>query len=91
MHEAIGTAAAIGVPLAIAGTVGFVVTGLFDKGLPPWAVGYVYLPAFAGIAITSFAIAPLGAKLAHRLPVVVLRRVFVVFLVGLALKMAWSV
>ena len=91
MHEAIGTAAAIGVPLAIAGTVGFVVTGLFDKGLPPWSIGYVYLPAFAGIAITSFAIAPLGAKLAHRLPVVVLRRVFVVFLVGLALKMAVSV
>ena len=91
MHEAIGTAAAIGVPLAIAGTVGFVATGLFDKGLPAWSLGYVYLPAFAGIAITSFAIAPWGAKLAHRLPVAVLRRVFVVFLVALALKMAISV
>lgn len=91
MHEAIGTAAAIGLPLALAGTIGFVVTGLFDKGLPPWSVGYVYLPAFAGIAITSFLIAPLGAKLAHRLPVVVLRRIFVVFLVALAVKMAVSV
>ena len=91
MHEAIGTAAAIGVPLAIAGTVGFVATGLFDKGLPPWSLGYVYVPAFAGIAVTSFAIAPLGAKLAHRLPVVVLRRVFVVFLLVLAVKMAVSV
>ncbi|MEQ1516679.1 MAG: sulfite exporter TauE/SafE family protein, partial [Usitatibacteraceae bacterium] len=91
MHEAIGTAAAIGVPLAIAGTVGFVVTGLFDKGLPEWSLGYVYLPAFAGIAVTSFVIAPLGAKLAHRLPVVVLRRIFVVFLVALAVKMAVSV
>ena len=91
MHDAIGTAAAIGVPLAIAGTVGFVATGLFDKGLPPWSLGYVYLPAFVGIAITSFAIAPLGAKLAHRLPVTVLRRVFVVFLVALAVKMAVSV
>lgn len=91
MHEAIGTAAAIGVPLAIAGTIGFVVTGLFDRDLPAWSLGYVYLPAFLGIAITSFAIAPLGAKLAHRMPVVVLRRVFVVFLVGLAIKMAISV
>ncbi|MEO8102941.1 MAG: sulfite exporter TauE/SafE family protein [Betaproteobacteria bacterium] len=91
MHEAIGTAAAIGVPLALAGTVGFVVTGLFDRGLPAWSLGYVYLPAFAGIALTSFAIAPLGAKLAHRLPVSVLRRVFVVFLVVLAVKMAVSV
>ncbi len=91
MHDAIGTAAAIGVPLAIAGTIGFVATGLFDKGLPMWSLGYVYLPAFAGIAVTSFAIAPLGAKLAHRMPVVVLRRVFVVFLVALAVKMAVSV
>ena len=91
MHEAIGTAAAIGVPLAIAGTVGFVVTGLYDHGLPPLGLGYVYLPAFAGIAVTSFLITPLGAKLAHRLPVVVLRRIFVVFLVALAVKMAVSV
>ena len=91
MHEAIGTAAAIGVPLAIAGTVGFVVTGMFDPGLPSWSLGYVFVPAFAGIAITSFAIAPLGARLAHRMPVVVLRRVFVVFLVVLAVKMAVSV
>lgn len=91
LHEAIGTAAAIGVPLALAGTVGFVVTGLFDPTLPAWSVGYVYLPAFAGIAITSFAVAPLGAKLAHRLPVNVLKKVFVIFLVGLAIKMAVSV
>jgi uncharacterized membrane protein YfcA len=91
MHEAIGTAAAIGVPLAIAGTIGFVITGMMDRELPPWSLGYVYLPAFAGIAATSFIIAPLGARLAHRLPVVVLRRVFVVFLVVLAAKMAISV
>jgi uncharacterized membrane protein YfcA len=91
MHEAIGTAAAIGVPLAIAGTVGFVATGMMDRELPPWSLGYVYLPAFAGIAITSFVVAPLGAKLAHRMPVVVLRRGFVVFLVALAAKMAVSV
>ena len=91
MHEAIGTAAAIGVPLAIAGSVGFVVTGLLDKGLPAESLGYVYVPAFIGISITSFLIAPLGAKLAHRLPVGVLRKIFVVVLVVLAVKMAVSV
>ena len=91
MHDAIGTAAAIGVPLALAGTVGFIVTGLLDKNLPAQSLGYVYLPAFIGISITSFLIAPLGAKLAHRLPVAVLRKIFVVVLVVLAVKMAIAV
>jgi uncharacterized membrane protein YfcA len=91
MHDAIGTAAAIGVPLAVAGTIGFVASGLLDKELPAWSLGYVYLPALAGIAITSFLVAPLGAKLAHRLPVGALRKVFVVFLLALAVKMAFSV
>ncbi|HEX4858246.1 MAG TPA: TSUP family transporter, partial [Usitatibacteraceae bacterium] len=70
---------------------GFVATGWSDPALPQGSLGYVYLPAFAGIAVTSILIAPLGAKLAHRLPVPVLRKVFVVFLVALALKMAVSV
>ena len=91
MHEAIGTAAAIGVPLAIAGTVGFVVTGMLDSGLPAQSLGYVYVPAFIGISVTSFLVAPLGAKLAHRLPVAVLRKIFAVVLVVLAVKMAVSV
>ncbi|MCE2989046.1 MAG: sulfite exporter TauE/SafE family protein [Nitrosomonadaceae bacterium] len=91
MHEAIGTAAAIGLPLALVGTIGFVVTGYADHGLPPWSVGYVYLPAFFGIALTSFIVAPYGARLAHRLPVETLKKVFMIFLVGLAIKMAVSV
>ncbi len=91
IHEAIGTAAALGVPLAIAGTLGFIVTGLFDADLPEWTLGYIYLPAFVGIAIVSTLIAPLGARLAHRLPVGILKKIFVVFLVALAVKMAVSV
>jgi uncharacterized protein len=91
MHEAIGTAAAIGVPLALVGTVGFIVTGLSDQTLPAWSVGYVYVPALVGIAVTSVLVAPYGARLAHRLPVETLRRVFMVFLIGLAIKMATSV
>ncbi len=91
LHHAIGTAAAIGVPLSIAGTLGFIATGWNDAALPEWSLGYVYLPAFAGIAATSILVAPLGAKLAHRLPVNVLKKIFVVFLVGLAVKMASAV
>lgn len=91
IHEAIGTSAAIGFPIALAGTLGYVATGMMDHDLPPWSLGYVYLPAFVGIAITSFLVAPWGAKLAHKLPVPVLKKIFMVFLVVLAIKMATSV
>lgn len=91
LHEAIGTAAAIGLPISIAGAIGFVATGLGDKTLPTGSWGYVYVPAFIGIALTSMAVAPFGARLAHRLPVDTLRKIFVVFMVALAIKMAWSV
>jgi uncharacterized membrane protein YfcA len=91
MHEAIGTAAAIGLPLALVGTIGFIATGLTDHALPDWSIGYVYLPAFFGIAFTSFIVAPYGARLAHRLPVETLKKVFMVFLISLAIKMAVSV
>jgi uncharacterized protein len=91
IHESIGTSSAVGFPIALAGTVGYVATGLLDHDLPKWSLGYVYLPAFIGIAITSFLVAPLGAKLAHRLPVATLKKVFMVFLVALAIKMAVSV
>jgi uncharacterized protein len=64
---------------------------MFDPDLPPWSLGYVYIPAFIGIAITSSLVAPIGAKLAHRLPVAVLKKIFMVFLLALAIKMAVSV
>ena len=91
IHDAIGTSSAVGFPIALAGTVGYVATGLLDSNLPPYSLGYVYIPAFIGIAITSFLVAPWGAKLAHRLPVATLKKVFMVFLVALAIKMAISV
>ena len=91
IHEAIGTSSAVGFPIALAGTIGYVATGAMDHNLPAWSVGYVYLPAFFGIAITSFLVAPIGAKLAHKLPVATLKKIFMVFLVALAIKMAMSV
>jgi uncharacterized membrane protein YfcA len=87
LKRAIGTAAANGFPIAVAGTAGYVLNGLRVEGLPEGSVGYVYLPALAIIVAASMPTAPLGARLAHRLPVKRLRIVFAVMLLGLALRM----
>ena len=90
-HRAIGTVAAMGFPLAIAGALGYVVSGWAASGLPPGSVGFVYVPAFVGISITSMLVAPFGAKLAHRLKGPTLRRIFAVFLLAMATKLATSI
>jgi len=68
MRQAIGTSAALGLPIAIAGTVGFIITGLGKDHLPPLSLGYVYLPALVGIVIGTFVTVPWGAKMAHSMP-----------------------
>ena len=90
MLQAIGTAAIIGFPIALAGSVGFVAAGWGQSGLPPHSVGYVYLPALLGITFASVLTAPLGAATAHRLPTRHLKRVFALLLYGLAAKMLLS-
>ncbi len=90
-HRAIGTVAALGFPLAIAGTTGYVAAGWRVPQLPPWSVGFVYLPALVGISSSSMLLAPLGARLAHRLPGATLRRIFAIFLIALMAKVAVSV
>ena len=87
MIHAIGTAAAIGFPIAVAGTVGYVAGGWGVVGLPPWSAGYVYGPALAGVTIASMAVAPLGVMVAHRTPTRVLRKVFAVLFFVLATRM----
>jgi uncharacterized membrane protein YfcA len=69
MRKAVATSAACGLPIAIAGASGYILTGWNESTLPEWSSGYVYWPAFAGIVIMSVIFAPLGAYLAHRLPV----------------------
>jgi uncharacterized membrane protein YfcA len=85
--QAIGCAAAIGFPIALAGTAGFITSGLVQGGLPPWSVGYVYLPAVLGIALTSVLLAPAGAAFAHRLQTRTLKRIFAGLLFVMATKM----
>jgi uncharacterized protein len=87
MLQAIGTAAAIGFPIALSGTIGFIVTGLRETGLPPYSVGFVYLPGMVGIVAASMLVAPLGAAAAHRLPTVWLKRIFAVLFYAMATRM----
>ena len=87
MHHAIGTSAAIGFPIAVAGTIGYVYTGLFDANLPSYSLGYVYLPGLAGVVCASVLTAPIGAKLAHSLPVNRLKQVFAVILAIMGTRM----
>jgi uncharacterized membrane protein YfcA len=87
VHHAIGTSAAIGFPIAVAGTVGYVLNGLSDVSLPDYSLGYVYLPALLGVVVTSVLTAPLGVRLAHSLPVDRLKRVFAVLLLVVGTRM----
>lgn len=90
VHTAIGTSAAIGFPIAVAGTVGFVLNGWRDGAVPSHAIGYVYLPALAGIVVVSVLFAPLGARLAHALPVDKLKKVFAVLLYAVGTRMLFK-
>jgi len=90
LKRAIGTAAAIGFPLALASTLGYVYSGWSAPGLPSGSLGFVYLPALGLIVATSVVTAPWGARVSHRLPVRKLRMVFGLLLFALALHMLAS-
>jgi uncharacterized protein len=87
LRRAIGTAAANGLPIAMAGTAGYVLHGLRVRDLPTPTLGFVYLPALGLVVLTSMLVAPLGAALAHRLPIKQLRTVFALLLYGFAVRM----
>ena len=90
VHHAIGTSAAIGFPIAVAGTAGYILNGLYIAGLPTPHLGYLYIPALLGIAFFSFFSAPYGAKLAHKTPVVTLKRIYAAFLIVVATRILWG-
>lgn len=89
MHNAIGTSAAIGFPIALAGAAGYLVNGL-SVDLPPHTLGYIYLPALIGVAAASIVTAPLGARLAHSLPIGGLKKIFALLLIIMGTKMLLS-
>jgi uncharacterized protein len=91
IHNAVATSAALGLPIAAAGTVGYLIAGLRQTDLPPYTVGYLNLPALFAIASASVFAAPAGARMAHRWPVVRLRRAFAALLYIVAAFFVWKV
>jgi uncharacterized membrane protein YfcA len=90
IHNAVATSAALGFPIALFGTLSNIYFGLNEPGLPPYSLGYIYLPALLLIAAASVTMAPLGARTAHRLPVQLLKKIFAVILYALAAYMLWK-
>lgn len=87
IRKAVATSSAIGFPIAVAGTIGFIVTGWSVSARPVMSVGYVNLPAFLSIVIASVLFAPVGAWIAHRISPVILKRIFAAFLIILGIRM----
>jgi uncharacterized membrane protein YfcA len=90
LHQAVATAAGVGFIIAIPGALGFLLLGLTDTSLPPGSIGYINLPALAAISLVSIFTAPIGARWAHSLSEVKLKRVFGIYLIGVATLMFYK-
>ncbi len=90
IHNAVATSAALGFPIALANASGYVLSGVSLAHLPPFSLGYIWLPALLVIASCSVMTAPLGAKAAHKLPVKRLKRIFASILYLLAVYMLYK-
>ncbi|WP_044415073.1 sulfite exporter TauE/SafE family protein [Halarcobacter anaerophilus] len=90
VKKAIGTSAAVGFPIAVSGTLGYIINGWSNTDMSNLMFGFVSLPAFFFIAICSYFTAPIGVKLAHTLPVSVVKKIFSLLLISLSLKMLFS-
>lgn len=89
-HTAVATSAALGLPIAVAATLGFIFAGLRKSGLPPYSIGYIYIPALVAIVACSVLVAPFGARVAHAWPAARLRAAFAAMLVVLGGFMWWK-
>jgi uncharacterized membrane protein YfcA len=90
IHNAVATSAALGFPIAAAGTLGYVVAGWHLTGVAPGVIGYIHVPALLALAAASVLTAPLGARVAHALDTRRLKRVFAVLLYLLAAYMLYK-
>ena len=91
MHVAVVVSVAIAMTVSILGTITFIFTGMNAAGLPHWSTGFVYWPAFIGLAVGGVLMAPWGAKLSHRISSDKLKKFFAVFLLVIAARMLWPV
>jgi uncharacterized protein len=90
IRNAVATSAALGFPIALAGTMSNIYFGWGEPGLPPYSLGFVSVPALALIAIASVTMAPVGARMAHKMPVRRLQKIFAGILYALAVYMFWK-
>ena len=90
MKTAVGVSATLGIPIALAGTATYIFNGYGTRGLPEYSLGYVYLPAFAGVILTSTFFARIGARLSQRLPQALMKKSFAIFLMIIAIKMIYK-
>ncbi|MFZ3088846.1 MAG: sulfite exporter TauE/SafE family protein [Methylotenera sp.] len=90
IRKAIGTSAALGFPIAVTGTLGYLINGILSGASAGYTWGFVYVPAVLLVTIPSFFTAPIGARLTQKLPVQTLKRVFGVLLIVLSIKMLVS-
>lgn len=90
IHNAVATSAALGFPIALAGTLSNIYFGLNEPNLPAGSLGFIYLPALLVISLASVMTAPLGARTAHRLPVKSLKKIFAIVLYALASYMLYK-
>ncbi len=91
LKRAIGTSSAIGFPIALGGTLGYIAIGLSASALPAPHLGFICLPALLWAALASIISAPLGARTAHRLEGSSLRKLFALLLLALATRMILKV
>lgn len=87
IKKAIGSSSAIGLPVAITGSVSYMISGWSNTVNSPHALGFIDVPAFLAISISSFITAPYGALYSHRLPTVYLKKLFAMIALALSLKM----
>ncbi len=88
--RAIGTSSAVGLPIALTGALGYIVSGWKISNLPAHSLGFVYLPAFAIIALASLFSAPAGAVLVQKLSVKKLKKIFALLLIVIGCKMLFD-
>ncbi|HZY18066.1 MAG TPA: sulfite exporter TauE/SafE family protein [Ramlibacter sp.] len=84
IHDAVGTSSALGFPIALAGTAGYIWAGQGLPQMPPGSFGFLYLPGLVIISMASMLMAPLGARTAHRMDIQPLKKVFAIVLYCLA-------
>ena len=89
IHNAVATSAALGFPIAVAGTASYILNGWHVPGMPPNSIGFLYLPAVVVISIASVSTAPLGARIAHSMDTTALKRAFAALLFLLGGYMFW--